>query len=241
MAERDDLIGPPRPVRAQGMPIEPKQKDPVQAALGGRPPGSVTTAPPSVATQGPPSQAMTPLGAPAPAPSRGGLAAGDSREPALKAGEPPLGGAPPVPREGAPQAQQGLQEAQAKGAQPAGPALATAPMAGGAPGLSAEPQLPEVTLTRDLYRDERERAAPGVYNTPSGTIRKNPNGEVEVLALSPELKARIKKFEARVLKEKFGPYPGMEDPNAPKPKIEAGSRWFNPFTGQFGIAEPDQL
>jgi len=234
MAREDDLIGPPKPVRAQGLPIEPKQRQPVQAGVGGRPSGGTTAAAPSAAPPGPTGQAMTPLGAPAPSPSRPGLAAGDSREPELKPGEQPAATGVEAQPKAEPEkpAAPGLQEAQ--------PQVAPAPSAGGVPGLVVEPQLPEVTMTRDLHRDEWDKVTPGVYNTPGGTIRRDMNGEVKILSLSPALLAAKKNFEVKVLKEKFGSYPGMEDPNSPKPTIEAGKRFFNPFTGQWGIAEPGQ-
>jgi hypothetical protein len=158
------------------------------------------------------------------------LAAGDSREPELKPGTPPT--------EEAPQAAPGLQEAKPEAREAR--ARAPAPAAGGVPGLVAEPQLPEVTMVRDLHADEMERVAPGIYNTPSGTVRRGADGSVKVLSLSPELYAAKRHFEAKVVREKFGFYPGKDDPNAPQPTVEAGSMFFNPFTGRFGIAEPGE-
>ena len=46
-------------------------------------------------------------------------------------------------------------------------------------------------------------------------------------------KFKIKEIETEELKL-FGSFPGMDDPNAPKPPVQAGKPWFNPFTGIWG-------
>ncbi|MGH7411396.1 MAG: hypothetical protein ACREJ6_10130 [Candidatus Methylomirabilis sp.] len=100
------------------------------------------------------------------------------------------------------------------------------------PGEAAKPVLREYNLQRTPRLQEMDRAAAGVYNTPDATLEKDETGRVRVRGLTPEGHRKMGLIKQAMTK-RYGAYPGMDDPNAPKPPIQPGMPAFNPYTGQW--------
>jgi hypothetical protein len=103
-----------------------------------------------------------------------------------------------------------------QGQQPLGqPAQPTQP---GQPPLGGEqPQQPPAAPPPPAYGQYGEVAEGGVPGTTPG------------VNLTPEGKQKLAEQQMRAL-AKFGAYPGMNDPAAPKPQVIPGKPSFNPFT-----------
>lgn len=230
---REDRVGPPTPRGAGGNQLTQRGES-NDGNGGGRPMGAVTL------TAGPPQPpgadggATTPLGAPAPSPSRPGVAS-DGREPELAPGTMPAGPEGPV---AAPEA---MAEPAAETATPGMEQQQPEPgaMQGGVPGMPLAPApLPEITLARDIRLEELDRAGPGVYTTPTAIMQKDEMGKTKVLGLTELGKQKIKEVEVK-MRKRFGAYPGHDDPNSPPPPVKAGQPWFNPFSGTWGSGHED--
>lgn len=223
-----DPSKPPTPVTPMALPSPPKPSNAVHA--GGRPPGSPTMTPvvPGALPGGTPRQ--TALRSPAPAPTRQGVSTSRDRREQAVPGEPakPSVEAPAVAKPSVP----GLEP------QDKAQMEVDAAMRGAVPGVSAEGEpgtaKPVFRLERNI-RDvqELETAPVGLFQTPQGTVEKLPGGKIKVRDLSPEAKLKIQEIENREIAQ-FGDFPGMDDPDGPKPPVKAGMPWFNPFTGQWG-------
>jgi hypothetical protein len=98
------------------------------------------------------------------------------------------------------------------------------------PGLD---QKKEYTVDRPMSIGELEHAPEGIIHTPNASYEKGADGSLRVKDFTEAGRAKIREIEKRE-HERFGDYPGKGDPNSPKPPIQAGQPWFNPFTNEWG-------
>jgi len=167
-------------------------------------------------------------------------------QPSRPAGPPPSPGVnrgtvgrPPAPRPAAgvapyPSAPQLTQTPSPPKPQPM--AQAAAPAAPAQPGALAAPMTPQALPPRKFQGMPRSREMrdlqPGeMAESPWGPVTMDEKGEPKI-QFTPEGEMAYRKAVVAARK-KFGPFTGMNDPNAPQPPIQPGQEWFNPRTGKW--------
>lgn len=228
----------PGPVTNQGQtpaPAGPKGPQPPRAVPGGRPPtgarprkrGEKTeekalgTAKIDRSEQGAPS----PMGVPGGPPSPSGQKPGKSSSVPL----------PP-----------GRDDSQAKMKQD-GKVPGAAPqdseymqVSGAIPGKPGAESIKSVfQINRNPSVDEMKRSAPpGRIQTPDYSIEKTPDGRLRDMTLTPEGKMKVEEGRQKMI-QKLGKFPGHDDPNAPKPPVEPGEPFYNPYSNEWVMPDGD--
>lgn len=178
--------------------------------------------------------AAQPLGAG----SRLGLSAGPP--PAGKPAGGPRGASPTPPDRGvAKQVQKRALPGKAGQAEQELPESEFAPLAAGRtmPGGDREGAVFEIA--RNPSADEMTRSAPvGRIQTPDYSVEKGKDGKFKNLQMTEAGKIKVEEYKQKEI-QKMGTFPGYDDPNSPKPQIEPGQPFFNPYNGTW--TEPEGI
>ena len=86
-------------------------------------------------------------------------------------------------------------------------------------------------ITRNPSPNEMTKEAPvGRIQTPDYSVVKDKDGKFKDFQWSEAGKVKVEQNKQKMI-QKMGKFPGHDDPNSPKPPIEPGEPFFNPYNG----------
>lgn len=84
-------------------------------------------------------------------------------------------------------------------------------------------------IARNPSADEMTKSAPvGRIQTPDYSVVKDKDGKFGEIQFTEAGKVKVEQYKQKMV-QKIGKFPGSDDPNSPKPPVELGEPFFNPY------------